>query len=241
MKVQDHIWLLNENNEATGYLVVGEKQAAVIDTMNGYQDLRKTVRAITELPVIVINTHGHTDHVWGDGYFGEAYLNQADWVIAEQGYKKILYQYIKLRNQLKDVRFTDIREGDCFDLGGVTLTAYSLPGHTPGGMCFLDREDRILFTGDGINRHCWMQLAEALPIATFVENLEALGAIRKDYDYICHGHAAGLEEATLYDELLTAAKELCNGQTSMDTTYEYWGGTCMQHPFPSGNGVIVYR
>ena len=239
--LNEHIWLLNENDEATGYLVVGEKQAALIDTMNGYQDLSQTVRAITDLPVIVINTHGHSDHVWGDGYFGKACLNKADWDIAYRSYKNILYKFIEMRNQMEDVHFTDIRDGERFDLGGVTLTAYSLPGHTQGSMCFLDREDRILFTGDSINRHCWMQLEESLPIAAFVENLEALGSIRGDYDFICHGHAAALENATLYDELLEAAKELRDGRTSTDTAYKYWGGTCMQHPFPSGNGVIVYR
>lgn len=63
VKLNEHVWLLNENNEASGYLLVGETQAAVIDTMNGYQDLNKTVRAITKLPLIVINTHGHSDHI----------------------------------------------------------------------------------------------------------------------------------------------------------------------------------
>ncbi len=239
--VHEHVWLLNENDEATGYLVVGEKQAALIDAMNGYQDLSQTVRAITKLPVIVLNTHGHSDHVWGDGYFGAARLNKADWDIGYRSYKNLLYKYIEIRNRMKDVRFTELREGERFDLGGVTLTAYGLPGHTPGSMCFLDREDRILFTGDSVNRHCWIQLAESLPVADFAENLEALSAIRSDYDFICHGHAAQMEEASLYDELLEAVKELRDGRTSMDTTYRYWGGTCMQHPFPSGNGVIVYK
>lgn len=35
MQICDHIWLMNDNNEATGYVVVGNKYAAVIDTMIG--------------------------------------------------------------------------------------------------------------------------------------------------------------------------------------------------------------
>ncbi len=240
-KVHEHVWLLNENNEATGYLVIGENKAALIDTMNGYQDLSETVQRITDLPVTVINTHGHSDHIWGDGYFGEAYLNKADWGIANQSFHNLLYKDMEASNRMKEVHFTDIQEGEHFDLGGVTIIAYSLAGHTSGGMCFLDQEDRILFTGDSINRHCWMQLAESLPIETFVENLESLGTIRGDYDYICHGHASAMEEASLYEELLNAVKDLRDGNTAEDTEYKYWGGTCMQHPFPSGNGVIVYN
>ena len=32
-KIKDHIWLLNDNNEATGYVVVGKEKALIIDTM----------------------------------------------------------------------------------------------------------------------------------------------------------------------------------------------------------------
>ena len=32
-KINDHIWLLNDNNEATGYLVVGNEKALIIDNM----------------------------------------------------------------------------------------------------------------------------------------------------------------------------------------------------------------
>ena len=241
VKINSHVWLLNENNQATCYLVVGEEKAALIDTLNGYQDLSETVSSITKLPVIVINTHGHSDHIGGNGYFGEAYLNKADWEIAQRNCSNILYGYMKIKNKMKDVRYTDIAEGESFDLGGITLVAYGLPGHTPGGMCFLDKQDRILFTGDGINRHCWMQLEESLSIVDFVENLKSFGSLSDEYDLICHGHASAPDDAALYNELLAAAEELRDGKTSMDTTYKYWGGTCMQHPFPSGDGVIVYR
>lgn len=230
VQLNDHIWLLNENDEATGYLVVGERQAALIDTMNGYQNLKKIVREITPLPVIVLNTHGHSDHISGDKYFDEAYLSKKDWNIARRYCGNITDQ----------VKLKDINEGDHFDLGGVTLIAYGLAGHTAGSMCFLDCEDRILFTGDAINRHCWMQLAESLTIAEFIDNMEALEVIREDYDFICHGHAHHMEEATLYEELLEAAKDLFDGNTSMDTQYNYWGGTCRQHQFPSGDGIIAY-
>ena len=56
-RMNDHVYLMDDAKESTGYLVVGSKKALVIDTMNGYENVYDVVRTITELPVIVVNTH----------------------------------------------------------------------------------------------------------------------------------------------------------------------------------------
>ena len=71
-KINDHIWLLNDNNEATGYLVAGKEKALVIDTMIGYEDVHAVVRTLTDLPLVVVNTHGHCDHIYGNIYFEDS-------------------------------------------------------------------------------------------------------------------------------------------------------------------------
>ena len=47
-EVRPGIFLMDEAHEATGYLVVGEEKACVIDTMNGYNDLFRAVRKLTD-------------------------------------------------------------------------------------------------------------------------------------------------------------------------------------------------
>ena len=64
-KLRDTIYLLDEGREATGYLLIGEERACLIDTMNGYNDLSKVVKDLTDKPVVVVNTHGHPDHIYG--------------------------------------------------------------------------------------------------------------------------------------------------------------------------------
>ena len=54
---------------------------------------------------------------------------------------------------------------------------YHIPGHTPGGICLLDRENRILFTGDSIIEQTWMQMKESLPIPVFFESLNKITEI----------------------------------------------------------------
>lgn len=76
------LYLMDEAHEATGYLVIGEDRACVIDTMNGYCDLSAFVRSVTDKPVIVVNTHGHPDHIYGNIYFDNALLHPDDLPLA---------------------------------------------------------------------------------------------------------------------------------------------------------------
>ena len=162
------IFLMDEAHEATGYLVTGRDRACVIDTMNGYCDLYQAVRKITDKPVTVVNTHGHPDHIFGNMYFEEAYMNPADGELARMFTESPEFlEYAGEKGHIMPP-FRDIRPGDVIDLGGRTLEVFGLPGHTPGGILLLLREDRVLFTGDSINHHLWMQLDGCLPMRQFL-------------------------------------------------------------------------
>lgn len=162
-KLNDHVYLMDDAKESTGYLVVGSQKALVIDTMNGYENVYEVVRTITSLPVVVVNTHGHCDHIYGNIYFEEAFMDPADLPIAQKHMENP--QFVKLCEEkgLKMPPFLPIQGGDSIDLGDLHVEIVELPGHTPGGILLLLKEDRILFTGDSINHQVWMQLEESLP------------------------------------------------------------------------------
>ena len=96
-RINDHIWLLNDHDEGTGYLVTGTDKALVIDTMYGQEDLKEAVKTLTDLPLMLVNTHGHFDHTYGNLYFDKAYIHPADIGIAEAYFKRckfnVLYFY----------------------------------------------------------------------------------------------------------------------------------------------------
>ena len=225
------IWLMDEAHEATGYLVVGEEKACMIDTMNGYNDLYAAVRRITDKPVFVINTHGHPDHIFGNMYFDQAYLHPADLPLAKLFAEEPEFIEMCAEKHRKMPGFTEVREGDIFDLGGRHLEVYELPGHTPGGIVLLLREDRILFTGDGINHHLWMQLDGCLPMNEFVKNLDRIMFLEGKADRILHGHSDGFDDISLMRCLREGALELWEGHTEKDLPYHYFGGEVRQHPF----------
>ena len=225
------VYLLDEAHEATGYLVVGEERACVIDTMNGYNDLHRAVRQLTDKPLTVINTHGHPDHIFGNVYFESAFLHPADLTLARQFFEDPEFVRFCEEHQLRVPPFREVRESDVFDLGGRHLEVFELPGHTPGGILLLLREDRILFTGDSVNHHLWMQLDGCSPLEEFVGNLDRILFLEREADRILHGHARDFDDISLLRCMRDGVEELCRGRTELDTPYHYFGRGAMQHPF----------
>jgi flavorubredoxin len=177
-QLSDRIYAMNDEG-ATGYLVLGNEKALVIDTMNASDDLGAVVRGITDLPVMVVNTHGHGDHICGNIFFEEAYIHPDDLALAIEfsNYPEFVEELEK--HGLSMPPFKEILEGTVIDLGGATVEVMLLPGHTKGGICLLYREERVLFTGDGINCHLWMQLDHSLQMKELKKSLENISWVRK--------------------------------------------------------------
>jgi len=248
-ELKPYLYLLDESHESTGYLLIGDKKACVIDTMMGYNNLYETVRAITDKPLIVINTHGHPDHIYGNVYFDKAYINPAERKVAQRHIEDPNFIREYKKRKLKMPPFEYIHEGDIIDLGGRTLEVYELPGHTPGSILLLFPEDRILFTGDSINHHLWMQLPESLSLERFAQELERVMFLEEKADLILHGHARDFDDISLMRATLEAVKDIVAGNTVDDKPYQWFGGRDFQHSFEvdpnasfqQDDHVICYR
>ena len=133
-QLKPFLHLLDEGHMATGYVVEGDDKVCVIDTMNGYTDIKSYIRKFTDKPIVVVNTHGHPDHIFGNVYFDEALLNPKDLELAESFVNLPEFVDACKKYNLRMPPFKPVREGDVIDLGGKTLEVYELPGHTAGGI-----------------------------------------------------------------------------------------------------------
>ncbi len=237
-----HLYLIDDAGESVCYVIEGKTHAMVIDTANGHEDLQKIVRTLTNLPLIVVDTHGHPDHIFGNVYFDEAWLHPDDFALADS-----FFDEMKEGDQaggLKPCPVKPLAIGQVFDLGELELEVVSLRGHTPGSIGLLDRKDRILFTGDGINTHLWMQLDGCSSIRELREMLIALKEKHgHEFDYILHGHDQGLRAAApTIDQLIRGCDELLAGKTENDKPYFYFGNEALQHPLNADdpNQIIAY-
>jgi glyoxylase-like metal-dependent hydrolase (beta-lactamase superfamily II) len=51
------------------YLLIGSEKALLIDTGNRLLNLQQAIKEITDLPLKVVNTHGHFNHTHGNYLF----------------------------------------------------------------------------------------------------------------------------------------------------------------------------
>lgn len=239
-QINDHIYLFDENHEATGYLVIGKDKALVIDTMNGIENVKAVARRYTDLPLMLVNTHGHPDHIHGNIYFDEAYINPNDWYVTEEFIKEEPFVKFMEEKKLSMPPFKDINDGDVIDLGDIKLEVIEVPGHTPGQIFLLLRNDRILFTGDGINHHLWLQLHHCTSMEMYRNNLKKVMYLLDEADYILHGHAQGLDDISLMKKVYDGIEEILDGKTEEDAPYKWFGGEGRAHKIPDDDGVICY-
>ncbi len=204
--------------------------------MMGYKDINKAVSELTDKPVMVVNTHGHPDHIFGNVYFDEAYINPKDIPLTEEFVNDPEFIKICEIRGLSMPPFKEIKGGDVIDLGGKTLEVYDVPGHTEGGICLLLKEDRILFVGDAVNHHLWLQVPGALPLKECAEALDRILFLEDKADLILHGHAQDYDDISLIRCVRDGIYEIVDGKTENDPPYEWFGGIGRTHAYKVAEG-----
>jgi len=154
----------HQSEEVISYLILGNQKAVLFDTGMGISDMRKAVTELTKLPIIVLNSHTHNDHVGDNWQFDTIYSMNRDFTrqnakgsmadaqaeIAPGEICGTLPKDFDAKSyRTKPWTITKyIDDGDKIDLGGRELEIISTPGHTPDAICLFDRANRLLFTGD---------------------------------------------------------------------------------------------
>ncbi|MFD1814715.1 MBL fold metallo-hydrolase [Rhodococcus gannanensis] len=75
--VANGVWSITEAGHVTVWLIVGSDRALLLDTGMGFVPLRPVIEEITPLPVTVVNTHHHFDHVGGNHEFDDVLIHLA--------------------------------------------------------------------------------------------------------------------------------------------------------------------
>lgn len=185
-------------------LVEGERDIAVIDTGMGVVDIRAMIAGISEREPVVLQTHGHWDHVGGSHLF-ERVLIHPDAVnglragMEHEDYLRTMARFSSLM-PMPDSWKTEtayipgvepsgfLSDGDTIDLGGRVIEAYATPGHAAGGLSFLDRTGRVLFVGDAINVATMLLCLEGSDPLAFAEALETILRLAEQVDMVVPGH-----------------------------------------------------
>ncbi|MCD7746542.1 MAG: MBL fold metallo-hydrolase [Lachnospiraceae bacterium] len=244
------------------YLVEGDDRAALIDTGSGFGSLRQVVDQLTDKPLIVLLTHGHTDHAMGCGEFMDCdkYLSHVDEYIYDlHGDDKFRHEGMALaedgvvvteEDYIPTIPFSsyrDLKEGDRFDLGGESIEIYELPGHTKGSVVMLLKNERMLLLGDACNGFTFMHENHSISIEHYEENLKKVKEkVAGKYDRILLSHGNGEAPLDIIDGVIGVCEDIKVGNTD-DLPMEFRGkkGWIAKAMGPNGRidggtGNIVY-
>lgn len=193
-KLENNIYRIYEPKDIYTMVILGSEKALVIDNGHGFGNVRKVIESITDLPLMVVNTHGHLDHAGGNYLFDEVYINFED-IPTYHKYEKekdlMLISYDKLFKEKGIQMFPDDFDRESFmktttkkflplknhqiiDLGGRKLEVIKMPGHTVGHVTFLDYETGILFSGDAVSTTLWLYYDNGITLDMYCEYLENL-------------------------------------------------------------------
>jgi glyoxylase-like metal-dependent hydrolase (beta-lactamase superfamily II) len=73
---QPGVWLVAAPPHVNSFLVAGRERAILIDTGLGIGDIRDAVTGLTDLDVLVVNTHYHWDHSGGNSQFDDIAIHE---------------------------------------------------------------------------------------------------------------------------------------------------------------------
>lgn len=135
-------WAIRAHN-VTCYLIEGNKKAMLIDTAYGEKNMRAVVESITNLPLIVVNTHAHFDHVGGNGFWPQVWM-------ASEGIEEVKTSKFKRKLPFFDYEILSLEDGQEFDLGDRIVKAIAIGAHHETSFAFYDEKYKTLFTGDEI-------------------------------------------------------------------------------------------
>lgn len=201
IKISDHFWIFEENG-VRSFLFEGDTKAMLIDTGFGTLPIREMAAELTDLPVFLVNTHTDRDHIGGNKDIKPVYMHPAEM----DHYKNAL----PAGCHMEDVR--PLWEGDIIDLGLWKFEVILTPGHTPGSIMLLEREKRMLISGDSIQNGNIYMFGAGRNIQAFQESLKKVIAMAEAVDTIWPSHGSYPLTADIIPGILQGAQDLLEGK-----------------------------
>lgn len=198
IQIDINTWRI-EDSYVRYFLVVGMNKAALIDSGVSCDNAKEVAKSLTDLPIILINTHGDGDHTAGTGAFSEVHMTKEDFINKN------------MDKMFPNTKLVELHDADTIDLGERTLEIIALPGHTKGSIAILDVEKRFLFAGDSVQSGHIFMFGDHRDPDLFESSLNKLILMEDRYDTIIASHDKPLLESSYAQKVLSSWKEVQSG------------------------------
>ena len=221
-KIMDNVTMIAGLAGELCYLVEGGEKALLVDGLSGIGSLKAFVRELTDLPVELVLTHSHPDHMGAAFEYGKCYLHPDDIPgLYEAGDAERSYAFAAAGAKDFTLRMEDavpcvpvctlpVTDGHIFDLGGVQLEVIAVPGHTWGSIVLLDRAARVVYSGDAVNCNTLLFLGGA-SIEEYREGLLHLNTFADACDVLWGGHGGVSVPFSIVPDAVSLCDEIMTG------------------------------
>jgi glyoxylase-like metal-dependent hydrolase (beta-lactamase superfamily II) len=208
----------------------------------GISDLKAVTSELTRLPIVVLNSHTHDDHVGDNWEFMTIYGMDTDFTRKNaQGSRKDAQAELEGDQICGDLpkgfdpttyatrpwKITSYtHDGDRIDLGGRSLEVMATPGHTPDAISLLDRKNGLLFTGDTYYpAPIWLYRPET-DLDAYASSIERLAALTPQVKMVFGAHNIPVAQPSVLPRLVSAFSAVRAGKVA---------------PTPAGPGQVLYK
>lgn len=198
-KIDNTSWIF-EDKGSRSFLFIGTKNALLVDTGYGTGNIKEIVDTLTEVPIILVNTHADRDHIGGNAQFEKAFMHPTE------------YDRYHQSAAGAGLAVSPLWEGDVIDLGNRSFEIILTPGHTPGSIALLDTQNRILISGDGVQTGRIYMFGPGRNIEAYINSMDKLYRIRDRFDTVYPSHGPFPANPNIIYELISGAKRLRNGE-----------------------------
>ena len=222
---EPHQW-----QEVISYLIVGDDKAVMFDTGNGIGDIRAIVESLTDLPVVVVNSHAHFDHVGGNYQFDTivsidtAYGREHADGLPNEDVRTELSPEALCRDLPGETtqdshvvhpyaeKVTWVEDGHTIDIGGHELEIRHMPGHSPGSVVLLDRNRGYLWSGDTYYPGPIWLFFPGTDFAAYRTTIRRLAEMAPDYKHVFPAHNILADEPDVLPRARDAFERIVGGE-----------------------------
>ncbi len=234
------VYQLNENTyaiyepyqwqEAISYLLIGTEKAMLVDTLQGIGDIKSVVDQLTKLPVIVVNTHSHFDHVSGNYQFETVYgldkpftLNNAKGhdhsvnagnMTPDTFWKNVPKTFNADTYENKPYQISKyLQDGEIIDIGDRPIEVVFAPGHSPDSLILVDKNNRFMMTGDTFYPAPIYVYSDTSSFRDYANSIQTMLTYQNEVDFLLPGHNETMQPASYLAKLHAATLAVLNDST----------------------------
>ena len=218
----------HQYEEVISYLILGSKKALLFDTGMGIGRIRKVAESLTSVPLLILNSHTHPDHIGGNHEFenilaldtnftrknsrGFSGADVKAWVQPPRVCGSLPKDFDPNTYTIRGFSTSRyISDGEILDLGDRKLEVIRTPGHTPDALCILDRKNRLLFTGDTFYLGpIYLYLPET-DFAAYMESVTRLEKLTGEIDLLLPAHNVPIASVEFLTRLKEAVEQVRSG------------------------------